>query len=134
MDDSVSKRKNVVLMNMNATLKRIQGVSEQVKMDIRAEVKNMPRLGFYNGPLLAIGMVMYNSGITIDGVKQQPQLLDSYATYLTLGSNNSNIDGIKNDILRYLIIVVDYYFNIDAMNNMLDVYVEREEVQFDDYD
>lgn len=134
MDDTISKRKNVVLINMNATLKKIQGVSEQVKMDIRAEVKNMPRLGFYNGPLLAIGMVLYNTNVTIDMVKQQQHILDSYATYVTNTLNNMNIDGIKNDILRYLIIVTDYYHNIDAMNSMMDVYVEREEVQFDDFD
>lgn len=134
MDDTISKRKNIVLMNMNSTLKKIQGVSEQVKMDIRAEAKNMPRLGFYNGSLLAIGMVLYNTGITIDKVKQQHFILDSYATYITNTINNMNIDGIKNDILRYLIIVTDYYYNIDTMNSMLDVYLEREEVQFDDFD
>lgn len=134
MDDTISKRKNVVLMNMNSTLKKIQGISEQVKMDIRSEAKNMPRLGFYNGPLLAIGMVLYNTGVTLDTIKQQQYILDSYATYITNTLNNMNIDGIKNDILRYLIIVTDYYYNVDAMNSMMDVYVEREEVQFDEFD
>jgi hypothetical protein len=134
MDDTISKRKSNVLLALNNTLKKFRDVSEQIKMDIRMEVKNMPRLGFYNGPLLAIGMVMYNTGIKVEDLKTKREILDSYATYLTINNAVGNNDGPKNDILRYLIIVTDYYNNIDVMNNMLDIYVEREEIQYDEFD
>jgi len=131
LDDTLSKRKNIVIMTMNATLKKFRDIPEQIKIDIKTDAKNMDRLGFYNGQLLAIAMVMYNSNITLNMVKNIPQVLDNYSAYL----DNATIgDGNKNDLLRYLIIVTDYYTNVVDKLDTLDIYLEREEVQFDEFD
>ena len=102
-------KKNNILHSMSKSLRQYRDISDDVKKNIILEASKFPRLAFLNPQLLAVVLVMHGKHITEQSVFRNVNILDEYMDYLDV--NKSNKVGLQNDMLRYVIMVDDYFNN-----------------------
>ena len=102
-------KKNNILHLMSKSLRQYRDISDDVKKNIILDASKFPRLAFLNPQLLSVALVMHGKNINEQSIFRNVNILDEYMDYLDV--NKSNMNGVRNDMLRYIIMVDDYFNN-----------------------
>lgn len=107
--DPITSKREGTLAAMKEALRQYRDVSDEVKRNTINDASNFERLTFFNPHLLTAAIIMYNRGINENYINGNLGVLDDYIIYLPF--KKDNLDGIRNDLLRYVLIVQDHYLN-----------------------